>query len=110
MPKFDPRAASRPMSDTNLAGRDNAKGSDQFRRSIATYLADDLCLCRVRQTRKTKQDNAGMNEALPEDELAEVLVRRQQDGPPRVGLLQHVLVRHAWRQLRDVDHVMAVLA
>ena len=51
-----------------------------------------------------------MYEALPEDQLAEVLVRSQQNRPPCVGLLQNLLIGNAGGQLSDVDDVMAILA
>jgi hypothetical protein len=50
-----------------------------------------------------------MHETLPEDQLAEVLVRGQQNGAPRVGLLQNVLLCDAGRQLGHVDDVVAML-
>ncbi len=51
-----------------------------------------------------------MHEALPEHQLAEVLVRSQQNGAPRVGLLQDFLICNARSQLGHVDDLMAVLS
>jgi hypothetical protein len=51
-----------------------------------------------------------VHEALPEDQLAKVLVRSQQNGPPRVRLLENLLIGNAGGQLSDVADVMAALA
>jgi hypothetical protein len=51
-----------------------------------------------------------VHEALPEDQLAEVLVRGQQNGAPCVGLLQDFLICNAGRQLGHIDDVMTVLS
>lgn len=83
MPKFDPHGWSRRSPNTDLARRDDAERSDQFRCAVPTYLGDDLCLPHVRQPRKAKQDHPGVHEALPEDQLAEVFVRSQQNGAAR---------------------------
>jgi hypothetical protein len=110
MPKFDPHAESGPSSNADLTGRDNAERCNEFRCAIPTYLSDDLSLRRVRQPREAKQDHPRVHEALPEDQLAEVFVRSQQDSAPRVGLFQDLLIRNAGRQLGHVDDVMAVLS
>ena len=46
----------------------------------------------------------------PEDEFAEVLVRRHENGAPAVRLSQNLVVSNAGRQLGHVDDVMTVLA
>ena len=51
-----------------------------------------------------------MNEPLSEDEFAEVLVRRHENGAPVVRLSQNLVVSDAGRQLGHVDDVMTVLA
>ena len=51
-----------------------------------------------------------MCETLPEDKVAEVLVRRQENRAPRVGLAQDLFVSNARRELGHVDDVKAVLA
>ncbi len=51
-----------------------------------------------------------MHEALTENQLAEVFVRSQENGAPRVGLLQDLLICNTGRQLDHVDDVMAVLS
>jgi hypothetical protein len=48
--------------------------------------------------------------ALPEDEFAEVLVSRHENGAPAVRLSQDLVISDAGRQLRHVHDVMAVLA
>jgi len=93
-----------------LTGRDNAERSDQFRCAIPTYLSDDFSLRRVRQPREPKEDNPGVHEALPEDQLAEVFVGSQQDSAPHVGLLQDLFICNAERQLGHVDDVMTILS
>ena len=50
-----------------------------------------------------------MKETLSEDQLAEVFVRGHQNGAPRVGLLQDLLICDAGRQLCHVDDVMTFL-
>jgi hypothetical protein len=42
--------------------------------------------------------------------MVQLLVRGQENGIPRVGLLQAFLIRNAGRQLRHVEDLMAVLS
>jgi CRISPR/Cas system CMR subunit Cmr4 (Cas7 group RAMP superfamily) len=93
-----------PRSPKFNSVRDNA-----FRRTVPTYLADNVRFRRVRQARKPKQGHPGVHEALPEDQLAKVLVRSQQNGPPRVRLLENRLISNAGGHPSDVDDVMATL-
>ena len=51
-----------------------------------------------------------MRETLPEDKIAEVPVRCQQNRVPRVGLAQDLFVSNARRQLGHGDDMMAILA
>lgn len=51
-----------------------------------------------------------MHETLPEHNLAEVLVRRQQHRATLVGPSQDLFVSKARRQLGHVDDVMSVQA
>ena len=51
-----------------------------------------------------------MHETLAEHQLTEVFVRRQQNGAPRVGLLQDPLIWDAGKQLGHVDDVVALLS
>lgn len=46
---------------------------------------------------------------LPEYQLAEVFVRRDQQGTPIVGLLQDLLVREARGELSHVEETVAVV-
>jgi hypothetical protein len=50
-----------------------------------------------------------LNASLPENEFAEVLVRRDQERTPRVRLLQDNLVWNARGQFRDVPDVVAIV-
>jgi hypothetical protein len=109
IPKLDPRG-SRATPNANLAGRDDAERADQFRRPVPAYLTNNLRFRRVPQARKAKQDHPGVYEALPEDQLAEVLVRSQQNRPPCVGLPQDLLIGNAGGQLSHADDAMAILA
>jgi len=51
-----------------------------------------------------------VHEALPEDQLAKVFVRSQSNGPPRVRLLENLLISKPGGQLSDLPDVMAALA
>ncbi len=51
-----------------------------------------------------------MHETLAEYQLAKIFVCCQQHGTACVGLLQDLLIRNAWRQLRHVENIMAVLS
>ena len=99
-----------PSVEYDLTARDGAERPDQLGRAGAAYLGDDLCFGRVRQPCQAKQDDPGVRETLPEDKIAEVPVRCQQNRVPRVGLAQDLVVSNARRQLGHVDDVMAVLA
>jgi hypothetical protein len=48
---------------------------------------------------QAKQDDPGVRETLPEDKVAEVLVRRHQNRVPRIGLAEDLFVSNARRQL-----------
>jgi hypothetical protein len=77
MPKFDPRALSRRSANADLPRGNDAKRSDEFGCAIPTHLGHDLCLRRVRQSRKAKQHDAVVRKALPEHQITEVLVGSQ---------------------------------
>ncbi len=51
-----------------------------------------------------------MNAALPEDNLAEVLVGRQKNSRPIIRLLEHFIVGDTGRTIGYIDDIMTSLS
>jgi hypothetical protein len=57
---------------------------------------------------KAEQDHAMVGQALPEDELTEVLVGRHYKGRVRLGDREYFVIADSGQQLRDVRDIMSL--
>ena len=72
-------------------------------------LADDIRFPFGRCARESKEDHPGSNSALSKDNLAEVLVRSDQDRSLGVRQIKYVVVGNTCLELGDGEDVMAQL-
>ena len=77
---------------------------------LSENLSHNSRLGRICETFKPKQEHARVDEPLTEHQLAKVLVGRYEQSIAIVGLPQDVVIRHAPRQLGNVDDSMTVIA
>jgi hypothetical protein len=88
------------LPNTHHAWRDHTERFGQVRRPIPEHFSHNVRFGLIRQSGQAQQHYASMDAPLTEDKLAEVLVRRHQEGVLVVGLLQDFVVGDAGGQLR----------
>lgn len=72
-------------------------------------IGDQPCLCQISQARESDQNYTGSNPALPEDQLAEILVGGQEEDSSGRRASQYGFVGNSGVELRDVKHLPAIL-
>lgn len=80
----------------------------QFSRMVAQSGSYYRRLQVVCEPRQPEQDHASVDAVLPKDEVAEVLVRGDQQRPDVVGPLQHRVIIHSRIQLCDILYLVTV--
>ena len=91
-----------------MARRDDAERTNQFCCAIPAHLGNGLCLRRIRQPRKAKQNHAGVHEALAEDQFTEVQVGGHENGAPGIRLLQDLFIDDTGRRLSDIENFVGI--
>ena len=72
------------------------------------YVRHEPSLGLGRHAGKTKEHDSGVNSSHTKDELAEILVRRDQQRAMLIRSTQDRFVIDAWTQLGDVEHLMTI--
>ena len=100
--------ARRPSPDSYSIGFDDREGPGQLLIVLPNASNRDPGLLVIRETMKAKQDHAMVGEALPKDELTEVLVGRDHDRHVCLGDREDFVIADSGLQLRDIGDIMAL--
>src|SRR5713226_6644078 len=89
-------------------GGPHSKGSRQFSPMFLNRIRDHRGLRGRRQAPQTDQQNAGRGLLLPKDELAEILVSRDQHALRVLTLTQNDFIHDPRRHLGQVGNLVAI--